>query len=734
MRITRSPFASLLLAAASCGAIGLSAIHVHAQSIQLKVENLDASGGNLSVWIDEASETGFTELTADEFEGYLQGSPIFPGYALHYRCDQQLLTCDPARTCYLYLFLMKSGGPVDNRIWGWYEKHRVRVVGDFTDQRIRLPVQVAVDNQKGTSLLPLAVHQAIPLNALLPEPRKLDIPTGIPSTHELRFANQTECNIQILSDDRLALKPTDDSLWMTTTASTVSSGNITTDRTMRYQPGVVLTFRPNGLKAFWKSLLPYSEANPHASLSLRVPYKVEGGYGAEISENITVEFRPSLVWVVLSVVVGALLSATISHLAAPADAANARSQGTAPKEVSPASAAAGTPAPAADATLPNAPKARPTGRVRRLVRDVALRVVVAVVVFFAYLFLKGSTEVVLFDFPFDPTQLIPAAIIGLLVGMRPVFLINKLMGAVGLPNGIGVFVLATFIGLFVLVGTGEANGLRTFQPVSLSYDAATNSLYCVSSSTNAVYSMRLSGSQQAFGRVATLPAGAVMVDACVVGQAQSLWMAMVGQIGKKGSSAKFGTLQLITLAGKPPLSSSAQSGLGPWRGVAYDPDRQCLYTIESGGGAIHVVPLSARGIESKGYSLPLRNLSSPSRILVAGGDIYVVDSSLRSVIRISSEGQELRRYGGGLEDIAGVAVSATRQFLFVADAGRCQVPVFSLSTGAQMGSIKYVGFREPRAMAISGDNRLWVADPAASALFSFTLDGYFLARYVPAGL
>lgn len=67
--------------------------------------------------------------------------------------------------------------------------------------------------------------------------------------------------------------------------------------------------------------------------------------------------------------------------------------------------------------------------------------------------------------------------------------------------------------------------------------------------------------------------------------------------------------------------------------------------------------------------------------------------------------------------------------LFIADTGNRRIVVYDPSIDEVLYVIEYAEFRSPRGVFITKNNELYVADSGAEAVFKFTVDGTFLAKY-----
>lgn len=742
-----------------CAAIGLGGNLLLAQP-RIIVNSLIEPNKRLAVYVVPSSCSAI-ELKEDEFDQYQLAIPNTPSpFSLCFMCDESLLIPETQRRCYLHLFLFKTQDrPSKGSIPGWYEKDRITVIGTFMDQPIQLKVKIVDNNETYESLLPLAVHQKVPQNALESEfvLTKLDISTGKKSRHSLRFANRTECDINIFPAEA-RLEGSDNKLWFPFEPMAAASRKIPPTTDNKYFDGLEITLQPRSYAAFWKSVWPYSEKTPHELLKLTVPFQVEGGYRAEITRDLAVEFKPRPPWLLLFVIIGALVSAIISFLAAPGQTEKSKEPGG-PTQIGGAKGPASS-TPRADPTGGEA--AKPTGSVaafqesssqkptraskpiRIPLKSILLRVALACIVFLIYMIIKGRSQVVIFNLELDPTQLLPAFLIGFFVGIRPVFLLNKLLRIVGLDTNVGVALITASIGLSGLVNTASGMGGPPFRPLTLSYHAPSNSLYSlhVEGNSGSIYKLNCDSPKLQFVR--RLDPSLNPVDSCLVDYEKSLWLAVIGQravgltktTAQRQTASSISTVSLVPLDGNSPRNAEMRAGIEAWRcgysGVTYDIARQRLLIIDCTRASIYAIGIAPGGLEQKEELVFTdARLSSPSRIVVYGAEILIGDNVKNRIYRVDPSKKVMTQLEKQFEEIAGLAFFNARNWLFVADAGKPAVLAYDLLTSELRQTLILIDLKEPRAVAIDRNSRIWVADPGAHAILCFSRDGGLLGRYSP---
>jgi DNA-binding beta-propeller fold protein YncE len=137
------------------------------------------------------------------------------------------------------------------------------------------------------------------------------------------------------------------------------------------------------------------------------------------------------------------------------------------------------------------------------------------------------------------------------------------------------------------------------------------------------------------------------------------------------------------------------------------------------------------GVEGQGrLALPL------GIALDAGGDVYVADAKLRTVIRFDAAGTFKTSYGSKdtLERPTAVAIDDARKLLYVSDTGAHRVQVFGLEEGKLVRTIGKRGaepgaFNFPEGLAVGKDGRLYVVDALNFRYEVFDAEGKFLAAH-----
>jgi DNA-binding beta-propeller fold protein YncE len=108
------------------------------------------------------------------------------------------------------------------------------------------------------------------------------------------------------------------------------------------------------------------------------------------------------------------------------------------------------------------------------------------------------------------------------------------------------------------------------------------------------------------------------------------------------------------------------------------------------------------------------------------GSVFIVDRALHRVQRFDADGHPLTSYGRQLSGTAplssplGALIDETHERLFVADHGNQRLVIFDLA-GTAVDS--WTGFREPEAMTLGLDHRLYTYDRGYNAIVARRADG-----------
>lgn len=166
------------------------------------------------------------------------------------------------------------------------------------------------------------------------------------------------------------------------------------------------------------------------------------------------------------------------------------------------------------------------------------------------------------------------------------------------------------------------------------------------------------------------------------------------------------------------------------RGVTVD-DRDRLYVADTSGGVVHMMDMEGRKYGQFSKLEGDETLVSPVCVVVVGEDIYVTDSVLGKVCVFSGEGDYKFSFGSDiLERPSGIAYNSIHQTLYVADAKRQVVDIFSLKgkhvleIGRQIDG--GAAFNYPTYIWIDKAGKLYVSDTLNYCVKIFGADGKFL--------
>ncbi len=196
------------------------------------------------------------------------------------------------------------------------------------------------------------------------------------------------------------------------------------------------------------------------------------------------------------------------------------------------------------------------------------------------------------------------------------------------------------------------------------------------------------------------------------------------------------------------VHSFGSQGLGPGqfgypRGIARSPDGKVFIADKTA----RIQRFDQHGSFEIGWSMPQREAGKPVGLGVhADGRVFVADTHYHRVIVFTPDGEELSRFGelgtgdGQFQLPTDVAFD-DRGFVYVSEYnGNDRVTRWSEvpgSTGVEYAfeSVFVAGpvagrvLRRPSALAVDGEQTLWIADACNHRLLRFDLDGKLLAEF-----
>ena len=621
----------------------------------------------------------------------------FGEFKLYYDYEQTCLTplTKNRVRCYLHVFAIDpaqaSSNGSNRKVW--YQKFRMTVSGNFVDQVVAVNSTVRKGEVARHGRMILVAHQNFPSNALQPERRKwlsMDVPTGEPSSHEIKFANRSCCDIEFV-------KAVPSKGWDKFFASAVlrrGPAPLQAGVKDQFQPWLVLELEPRASTAFWRSLNPYSEESPHTQLSYDVEFRVNGGHEAKLNQSFLVRFRPAFPLVVVSVIAGSLLAAVLSltlvgwHKGAEPIFGKATTW---------------------------------SARMAAVAKRLFLSPVAAIIVFLLYVLLKGDKDVILFNFPLDPTQCIPAFLIGLIVGSRPIFyyrLVTREQQAhpphdPPRPGGRGAKMLL-LLGFLLL--PASALGTDTFRPVSLAYDGKSETVYVLSSPDNHVYG--LDAKTGKFRRLAALGYGGVTTDLCLAPWQGKVWVATSGSRALNQQDLWQVTLALTSTSGDRSPARFSSNAFGAFQGIAFDEARRRLLLADPLREGIYAAPLTSTGFGQPVLAFSSPMLKEPAVIAVKGDRAFVASREGGTVFSLELAGEKasLKPILTEVLDPRGLYVTEDGTRLLVADASKPRVLEYNIKLGTRRVLLEEAYLREPHAVVLDSRGHLWVADAWARAV------------------
>jgi hypothetical protein len=115
------------------------------------------------------------------------------------------------------------------------------------------------------------------------------------------------------------------------------------------------------------------------------------------------------------------------------------------------------------------------------------------------------------------------------------------------------------------------------------------------------------------------------------------------------------------------------------------------------------------------------------------GDLFLLDAGANKVIKYNNQDKGDTAFGyyeSGAGELTGpvqLELSSDHRVI-VSDADACAIFIYDYF-GNFLYRIEHPDFREPRGMALDRNNRMYVADPQAKAIFEFTPNGKFINVY-----
>jgi hypothetical protein len=267
---------------------------------------------------------------------------------------------------------------------GMFQKFRVvaDAVGPFPDGNMVTTFHVGESNSLDFGTIRLPIHSddgSENISLVIPTtPQKVSF-SG-PSTMEFGLNNNLDLHVNIVGTDvsSSVCQP----CWISP-MSAKSNLNVLNPRS---STSMIMSLRPNTLKALGKSLVALNPGSAHDTVLISVASVAEqGGLVTTQEYKIPIRFAPPALYLFVTVLTGAIIGAILQYV----------------------------------------------GSSSSKWREAGFAIVIAVAVWFCALVLFSlETRVTVFGFRLDPAQLIPAGLIAFLAaGGKPVF--SKVKGALG---------------------------------------------------------------------------------------------------------------------------------------------------------------------------------------------------------------------------------------------------------------------------------------------------------------
>jgi DNA-binding beta-propeller fold protein YncE len=688
---------------------------------------------DVRILVEPAAAPGPREVSLEDFENNWPHAADIAPHILAYDYDQKLLTPNARFNPYLCLYLRLPDAPSSAQtVRVWYEKHVLRVDGTAFDGPVSLRVTVTAGGQSSSGTIRLVMHCKDPFGALVPKEKALtvDVRTAGSSTPRIELMNMAGCNLILGKGARW--ENYDKSIWRGEAAITVQASKM--------EPGkgpeapIRVELAPRTSRAFWTSVRPFSEGDPHTSFDLLVPFEVEGGYPAELRLPVKVRFKPALPIVFMAAIAGGVMSSLVSLLIT-----TARGHGSKVWEET--------------ATLRE--------RAWEVAKRVGLAASMGFIVFAIYLVLDPTVKLLIMDVHFDPTQTLPAFVIGLLVGMAPVAWWDKIVARSGAGQQQGTIPpappapphsqigrSASVLPALALIAASSIAyaGEPAFRPISLGYDPGGNRLYAVSSSPDQVWTADLSDAAPRLSLAAELDQRGTASDHCLVVRDGTPWLASIywRRRATSGGSSGFPGVPITTIALTRLSATEQLARVGPaerstrvdrgYLGIAFDADGQRLVATDPVRLGVYALPLTP-GPDPRldPTEVPIATggrFRAPSCIATSHGRIFVGDAERHEVYEVDAKTRTLLVLLTDAGYPRGLAVSPD-QHLYAADGGRGRLMAYDLRSGHAGPVFAPEDFREPSAVAVDAQGHIWVADAAAQAVFQVSPQGRVLRRLRP---
>ena len=273
---------------------------------------------------------------------------------------------------------------------------RASPAGGFDDCYSSVKFEVKMGTLSDGGELELPVHSlaqrdflTVPTDQSTPYSANL----SSPSTIVIPIKNRLP-DIGLLVERNVTANPSHPEYWkVSPVASVQDNGAGSVQLAGGGQTAVRLTLQPVPFRALTASVYPLKSGMPHESVQLKVSYKAaDGGSARTLDFSVPVRFVPNIWTLMLAVIIGALTGSFGSLLD--------------PKRVK------GT-----------------TAWLATLFWSVVLSLVAEIV---GAVLVAGGSKFVLFGFDLNPFEMLPAALIGLLIGLTGVRSTQKLREIVGI--------------------------------------------------------------------------------------------------------------------------------------------------------------------------------------------------------------------------------------------------------------------------------------------------------------
>ena len=703
------------------------------QGPQVEFENLKENKSDIYFTYSLIRGPEEKRIQADNFRNYglVVGLPSDFPYYVYYQYEEPTLMTESKEACSLFLYIRPkaSAPPTEDAYVVWSYQYGFWVQGQFMDGPYDLEVKVRQAGVDQSGRMSLVAHQKCSMSVLEVSPYSPQTISLSGGTIDLGIKNACRCMVKI---QEVRLNPRSGIYWK----SKPNNDEKFPPHPIEISPNSTHTLQipliPDKSNALKKSLIPPGKEKSHTQVDLEIEVKVGNGPMAVIPKTLDINFSPTLSWLLASSLFGAALAFLV---------------GTALADETPG-------------------KTRPGLKKRRLpevLKKAVFTVVIGLVVYVMYYLLRDNTNIAVFGFQLNPEQVLPAVMIGFIVGLDPLAWYEKLktifnkqkgsMGGAMAPAPIAPEpkkkpaksrarkLRLAIVGALLSSTLVQAGGVL-FRPIMLTYHSSSNKLFTVSrSSTWAVDSVyRLDpASIQEPELLGELPPMGIATDHCLVERQSGIWMATVSSLqvaserGWAGSTMR--SISLVPLdkgAGpKEGVLKKQDKGIGLYFAVTYDAHQDRLLLSDPVRQAVYAVKILQGKLSDEELVYKDSRWQKPACLIWSDDKLFMADAGTCEVYKIDLATHEMSVVATDVRNPTALAISSDGRLLYAGDADRGVVFEVNLMTGARRERIRHPELITPNGVALDSQGNIWVADSKAMALLQFASDGRLVKTVRP---